>query len=175
MPAVYLGVDAVMSLYAEGRTTGMVVQSGQAITAAVPIIEGRVQREAALSENLGGREVTQSLMKALSLTTSAEQDIVRDMKAKFCYVALDFEQEMKKATSSLVKTYELPDGKILTIDNERFKCPEAIFNPALIGEILNLHILISLINTCIPLSTKVEKKVFHILYDIPSKLPYLIQ
>eukprot|EP00808_Paulinella_micropora_P020845 g8387.t1 len=122
-PAMYVAIQAVLSHYASGRTTGIVLDSGDGVLHTVPIYEGYALPHAILRLDLAGRDLT-DYMKILTergyyFTTTAS--------ARSCGTSGEAEIQLEK-------NYELPDGQVITVGNERFRCPEVLFKSNLIGK-----------------------------------------
>jgi len=139
---MYVSIQAVLSLYAAGRTTGLVCDSGDGVTHTVPVFEGFSIPHAVEKMEIAGRLLTAFMQKLLldsgeSLTSSAELEIVRDIKEKLCYVAADYETENAQAQNSSEhdKSYTMPDKRVITVNaHTRMSGPELLFKPHLNGK-----------------------------------------
>jgi actin len=143
-PAFYLALGDCLAAYASGRTTTTVVSVGSDVTNITPIYEGFPVSHAIRQFYPGGEDITSYLMKILAErgytdsiagSTLSWRLFTQDIKEKLGYVALDFESEIYTSATSgvLEKSYELPDGQVITVGNERFRSAEALFQPSMLG------------------------------------------
>jgi len=139
--ATSIALQALLSLYSLGKFNGIVMESGDGITNFVPVYEGFSLQTNFSRMFLGGSDLTKYFAEMFtnsypSYISSALMDTVRPIKENVCFVALDFEEELKKKDSGLSSRayYDMPDGSTLSFESERFKCPEVLFSPNIIGK-----------------------------------------
>ncbi|KKY27334.1 putative actin [Phaeomoniella chlamydospora] len=155
IPALYTNIQAVLSLYASGRTTGVVLDSGDGVSHAVPVYEGFAMPSSIRRIDVAGRDVTEHLQMLLRKAghvfhTSAEKETVRIMKEKLSYIALDPRKEEKDWAPGMGRgedktaEYTLPDGHKVKLGPERFRAPEILFDPEIIGlEYSGIHQMVN--------------------------------
>ncbi|XP_040280341.1 actin, clone 302-like [Bufo bufo] len=148
VPAMSVAIHPTLSLYANGRTSGLVMDIGDGVTTTFPIFEGFYLPHAGNRLNLAGQDITNYFMMllkeiGLSFVSSAEKEIARDMKEKLCYVALDPKEELIKDPKECLTEYTLPDGNVVTTSHQRFRAPEILFSPSNNGvEASGVHTMI---------------------------------
>lgn len=136
--AVKVSIQAMLVLYAQGLMTGVVVDSGDGVSHVVPVWEGIVPAHLIKRLNIAGRHITSYLIKLLQVrgynfNRSADFETARQIKEKCCFIGYDLEIEntLSLETTTLIKKYELPDGRVIKLDRERYQAPEILFNPEL--------------------------------------------
>lgn len=136
---VYVAIQAVLALYAQGLSSGVVVDSGDGVTHVIPVYESVVLNHLTRRLDVAGRDVTRHLIDLLSrrgyaFNRTADFETVRQIKEKLCYVSydLDFDAKLSRDTTTLVENYELPDGRVIRVGSERFEAPECLFQPNLV-------------------------------------------
>lgn len=87
---------------AEGNTTGAVCDAGDGVSHIIPVWEGMIQADSIKRLNLAGRHVTEFLIKLLMIrgyafNSSADFELVRDIKEKLCYMSIDIKKEKRIA------------------------------------------------------------------------------
>jgi actin len=144
--ASYVAIQGVLSLYASGRTTGLVLDIGDGVAHTIPIFDGYCIPYTVSRQDFAGRDITVYLKKLLEekghrFVTTSEREIVRCIKEKFSYCALDYHNELELFKKrNMTRNYKLPDGNIIKINEEMFGCCEALFDPSLIGsELKGIH------------------------------------
>lgn len=140
MPALFTSIQAVLSLYASGRTTGIVLDSGDGVSHAVPVYEGFAMPSSIRRIDVAGRDVTEHMQLLFRKSgyvfhTSAEKELVRIIKEKTCYVAPDPKKEEKEWMQSggrpegKILEYTLPDGNKMKVSRMRgYKADRPLLN-----------------------------------------------
>jgi actin-related protein len=147
VPSFWLARSEVLSLYASGRTTGIVLGIGDGVTGIGPYSEGYCLPDQVRRVNFAGRDLTMYLEDLLnarrdSFWTSGGFEVAQDIKERVGYVALDFKAELRRTRTSTDcnVNYTLPDGNEIVVGSERFRSSELLFKPALNGfEFKGIH------------------------------------
>jgi actin-related protein len=157
IPKLLIMMQQSLSILAAGRVTGCIVDIGEGSTKIIPISEGYVLTHAIHVMDLAGQDITRYLLRLLreagySLNSPPEKNLAIDIKEMYCYISGDFNEEINamKMDSSMEKIYKKPDGEEIKVKGERFKAPECLFRPVLVGKELNpLHeYIIEAISSC---------------------------
>ena len=143
VPYFFCVMQAVLGLYATLKTTGIVLDCGDGVTHAVPIYNGYAITSAINRVDIAGRDVTRYLqlllrLKGFNMDTSSELEMVRSIKESesIMYVATSYNKELglyERGEAADERVYQLPDGSPVTLGSERFKAPEILFRPDIIG------------------------------------------
>lgn len=147
VPALYFQSQPILSLYAQGKTTGFVLDCGDGVSQCVPIVDGFAIKGAANRIDVGGRDVTEYLMLLLrrsgyNFHTSAEFQICKNIKEKLSnlWIVPLKESDYKNVDDKNPLEYFLPDGSEVTLKTEHIEAPEILFTPQKIGlEFSGLH------------------------------------
>jgi len=138
VPALNVCQQATLSLYASGRVTGLVVDSGHGVTHCVPVVEGFAMKHAITRMDVAGADVTEYLnillkKDGINFHTSAEMEVVREIKERCCRVAMVGNKVDDQDEDQLGSVYKLPDGNQIRILKPKWQAAEILFDPSHIG------------------------------------------
>lgn len=124
----------VLSLFSIGRSRGLVVDVGHGLTSIVPIFEGFALPHAVHKIPLGGQDITNYIHKNLSKYLGPSQTFVsRNISEQMVVVPLQYQQNVELLSEDK-RFYEMPDGKIMNVDNEVLaNAGEILFNPKIVN------------------------------------------
>jgi len=167
VPALFFTPPSILSLYASGRTTGVVLDVGEGVTHAVPVYEGFALKHSVSRSDVAGRDVTRQLQLQLRqsgvcLTTTAEADLAKKMKEEMCYLTaspVHDEATDKEARLQAKAQYRLPDGQVVSVSSERYEAPNVLFDPTLFGS-EELSVADVLVNSIMKSDVDLRSKLF---------------
>ncbi|XP_062969696.1 uncharacterized protein LOC134390366 [Cynocephalus volans] len=135
VPAMQTVHQALLALYAYGRTTGLVLGSGHGTSYVAPILTGDLAPLDTYRLDVAGADLTKHLAQLLQASGHSlpKVGLVNQIKEACCYVAMDMAAEMAHTQAKAQVDFVLPDKQVITLGSERFCCPEALFQPTLLG------------------------------------------
>lgn len=123
--------SGVCALYSSGRTTGVVLDSGEGVTSVTPVYDGFIIEKAANRINVGGKEVTDHLKRLLfergyNFSNPQDEMYLKQVKEELCYLSKNYSKDI--AAQEEVVTFSLPDGQAIDVGKERFRAAEILFD-----------------------------------------------
>ena len=170
VPALFVGIQGVLSMYAAGRMIGTALSIGGGVTQVTPVDKGYAIPGTSTCLKLGGHDLGLNLAKILtesghSLNSKGVLYQMQNVMRKFCYVALDFDQEIKLIKEKVeLETFELPDGEVITLRDEKFRCPELLFKPSLMGNLNEYNIEDGIHKVCFDTISKCDFEIHNLLH-----------
>ena len=126
VPGFFLQTTSALSLFAAGRYTGVAVESGYGATFTSVVYEGHTLNYTIPKTLYAGQDMDWYLQTLLhsrghQFTTTAEHEMVKEMKERVCFVSEDYDRDLEISQNSdnLSKVYELPDGRKISVNSER--------------------------------------------------------
>eukprot|EP00924_Labyrinthula_sp_SR-Ha-C_P013835 snap_masked-scaffold_5-processed-gene-15.24-mRNA-1 protein AED:0.06 eAED:0.06 QI:0/-1/0/1/-1/1/1/0/375 len=153
IPHLCIELASVLSLYNNGKETGVVLDSGESVTHSVPVYKGFLLVHGINRLDIGGRSVNNFIIKLMyekgfSYISHRDVELINEIKNTLCYVSSNVEVELKQ--KNIKSDFELPDGNIIQLGSIVFEAPELMFHPFLMGyENSGVHdIVLTSVNTC---------------------------
>ncbi|KAK3739397.1 hypothetical protein QZH41_018443 [Actinostola sp. cb2023] len=126
VPGLFIANSAILVLYAYGRVTGLVLDSGDGVTSVSPVFEGYLVPEGKQTLPVGGRDLNDYLVRLLD--DAIDREMAHAIKEQICCVSLD-----GSSCSSDTGAYRMPDGKEITLNDQRYKVSDPLFQPTILG------------------------------------------
>lgn len=140
VPAFYHASPSTLAVSYLSLDTGLIVDVGHGLTTTYPLVGGALPLNSIKRQTFGGDDVTKELKKragdrGYEFETSEDWEIVREMKEKIVAVALDFDEKMYQCHSNFHEEteYQLPDGQLIHLKEQRYQASEILFQPNLVG------------------------------------------
>ncbi|XP_062977643.1 actin-3-like [Elgaria multicarinata webbii] len=137
VPAMFVAHQSLLSVYSYGRTSGLVIGSGYGTSYTAPVQDGYILPHATYRLDIAGKALTDYLAKLMGESgnpfQNEEMEVVCQIKERCCYISEEYELELNADEKKYLMDYTLPDKQVISIGSERFRCPEVLFNPTMLG------------------------------------------